>query len=128
MSGPTYPQWVSQLSERRLVELFGEVTLARGQEYVRQGRVGHIAMGSGTGGSLIQAQVSGSSSRAYQTVARYDAARGTISTSCSCPVGYDCKHGAALLWHMRTVNLRAMVPAWQRALSQVTADSRSPSR
>ncbi len=49
MSSPHYPDWVHQLSERRLVDLFGELTLARGQEYVRQGRVGHIAMGSGTG-------------------------------------------------------------------------------
>lgn len=35
MSAAKYPDWVHQLSERRLVELFGEVTLARGQEYVR---------------------------------------------------------------------------------------------
>ncbi len=125
MSGPAYPEWVLQLTERRLVELFGEVTLARGQEYVRQGRVGHIAMGSGTGGSLIQGQVRGSSARAYQTVARYWADSGAISTSCSCPIGYDCKHGAALLWHMRTVNLRALTPAWQRALAQVTAETRT---
>jgi superfamily II DNA or RNA helicase len=125
MSGPNYPEWVLQLSERRLVELFGEVTLARGQEYVRQGRVGHIAIGSGTGGSLIQAQVRGSSARAYQTVARYQADSGLISTSCSCPIGYNCKHGAALLWHMRTVNLRALTPAWQRALAQVTAETRT---
>ena len=73
MSSPHYPDWVHQLSERRLVDLFGELTLARGQEYVRQGRVGHIATGSGTAGSLIQAQVRGSSYRSYQTVARYDA-------------------------------------------------------
>lgn len=122
MSGPTYPDWVHQLSERRLVEMFGEVTLARGQEYVRQGRVGQVAMGSGTGGSLIQAQVRGSATRAYQTVARYQAATGTITTSCSCPIGYECKHGAALLWHMRTANLLALTPAWQRALAQVTGE------
>ncbi len=123
MSGPTYPEWVDHLSERRLVELFGEVTLARGQEYVRQGRVGHIAMGSGTGGSLIQAQVRGTSARAYQTVARFHADTGDITTACSCPMGSNCKHGAALLWHMRTVNLHANVPAWQRALAQVTAET-----
>ncbi len=127
MSGRSYPEWVDALSERRLVELFGEVTLARGQEYVRQGRVGHIATGSGTGGTLIQAQVSGSGPRAYQTVARHNVATGAVSTSCSCPVGVSCKHGAALLWHMRTVNLRALTPAWQRALEQVTAGARAAS-
>lgn len=121
MSVPKYPAWVADLSERRLVEVFGEVTLARGQEYVRLGRVGHIAVGSGTGGSLVQAQVQGSAYRGYQVVARYNAANGSISTSCSCPVGYDCKHGAALLWHMRVQALRALTPEWQRALEQVTA-------
>jgi hypothetical protein len=128
MSGSTYPDWVHELSERRLVDLFGELTLARGQEYVRQGRVGHIATGSGTGGSLVQAQVRGSSYRAYQTVARHDARTGAVSTSCSCPIGYNCKHGAALLWHMRTVNLRALTPAWQRALTDIAAEARSTSR
>lgn len=124
----TYPDWVHELGERRLVELFGEVTLARGQEYVRQGRVGHIVTGSGTGGSLVQAQVRGSSYRTYQTVARYHADTGAITTSCSCPVGFSCKHGAALLWHMRTVSLRALVPAWQRALEQITSEARTTSR
>ncbi|MGV8908858.1 MAG: SNF2-related protein [Propionicimonas sp.] len=125
MNAPTYPDWVDQLSERRLVELFGEVTLARGQEYVRQGRVGHIAMGSGTGGTLIQSQVRGSAVRAYQTVARYQADSATISTSCSCPIGHDCKHGAALLWHLRTMKLRDSIPPWQRALAQITAEAPS---
>ncbi len=124
MSSPHYPDWVHQLSERRLVDLFGELTLARGQEYVRQGRVGHIATGSGTAGSLIQAQVRGSSYRSYQTVARYDAGTSAITLSCSCPVGRNCKHGAALLWHMRTVNLRALTPAWQRALTDLAAEAR----
>ncbi|MCB0912682.1 MAG: hypothetical protein KDB60_13795, partial [Propionibacteriaceae bacterium] len=127
MSGGKYPDWVHELGERRLVELFGEVTLARGQEYVRQGRVGHIVTGSGTGGSLVQAQVRGSSYRSYQTVARYHADTGAVTTSCSCPVGSSCKHGAALLWHMRTVNLRALVPAWQRALEQITTQARPTS-
>ncbi len=125
MSASSYPDWVDELSERRLVELFGDVTLARGQEYVRQGRVGHIATGSGTGGSLVQAQVRGSSYRSYQTVVRHDAATGAVSTSCSCPVSGNCKHGAALLWHMRTVNLRQQTPAWQRALTDITAESRT---
>ncbi len=128
MSVSKYPEWVHQLSERRLVDLFGEVTLARGQEYVRQGRVGHIAVGSGTNGSLVQAQVRGSSYRNYQTVARYDAADGSLRTSCSCPIGWNCKHGAALLWHMRTVNLRALTPAWQRALTDITAEARAVAR
>lgn len=85
-------------------------------------------MGSGTGGSLVQAQVRGSAYRSYQTVARYQADTGEIRTSCSCPIGWNCKHGAALLWHMRTVNLRALTPAWQRALTEITAESHASAR
>ena len=128
MSSRQYPEWVHQLTERRLVDMFGELTLARGQEYVRQGRVGHIAVGSGTGGSLVQAQVRGSSYRSYQTVVRHHADSGQITASCSCPVGRDCKHAAAVLWHMRTVSLRAVVPAWQRALSGITQEARASVR
>ena len=51
MANPKYPLWVTQLSERRLAETFRSDTLARGQSYADQGRVGQVAVGSGTGGS-----------------------------------------------------------------------------
>ena len=115
-----YPAWVSSLSDSRLAQLFPRDTIARGRAYAEQGRVGHIAVGSGTGGSLVQAQVRGTSYYAYATVLRYEAAGDTVTSTCSCPVRHNCKHGVALLWHMRTVNLRALTPAWQRALTEVT--------
>lgn len=116
-----YPAWVSDLSEPRIAQMFTRDTIARGRAYAEQGRVGHIAVGSGTGGSLVQAQVRGSSYHAYATVLRHDAATNSLSSTCSCPVRHSCKHAVALLWHMRTVNLRALTPAWQRALTEVTA-------
>ncbi|MFT4294926.1 MAG: SNF2-related protein [Micropruina sp.] len=123
MNAPKYPAWVHELSERDLVELFGAATLSRGQGYVEQGRVGSISTGSGGAGSLVQARVRGSSYRVYQTVVSYEAATGQVTTSCSCPVRQRCKHAAALIWHMRLVNQRALTPAWQRALTEVTAGS-----
>ncbi len=124
MANPKYPAWVSQLSEQQLLDAFGVDTLNRGKAYATQGRVGHIAVGSGTGGSLVQAQVRGSSYRSYATVVRYDPPTGLLVSTCSCPMRHHCKHGAALLWHMRTVNLRALTPAWQLALTEVTADAK----
>ncbi|MBK8445326.1 MAG: hypothetical protein IPL41_00990 [Micropruina sp.] len=123
MANPKYPAWVSQLSERQLVDTFGSDTLKRGQAYAAQSRVGHIAVGSGTGGSLVQAQVRGSSYYSYATVVRHIAATDTLISTCSCPVRSNCKHGAALVWHMHTVNMRALTPAWQLALDEVTADA-----
>ena len=127
MTNPRYPAWTHELGERRLVEMFGELTLARGQEYAREGRVTQIAVGSGTGGSLIQAQVRGSGYRSYQTLARQYASTDTVVTTCSCPVRAACKHGAALLWHLRTANLRALTPAWQRALNEIVGQVAAPS-
>ena len=127
VTNPRYPAWTHELGERRLVEMFGELTLARGQEYAREGRVTQIAVGSGTGGSLIQAQVRGSGYRSYQTLARQYASTDTVVTTCSCPVRAACKHGAALLWHLRTANLRALTPAWQRALNEIVGQVAAPS-
>ncbi len=123
-----YPPWTHELGERRLVEMFGELTLARGQEYAREGRVTQVAVGSGTGGSLIQAQVRGSAIRPYQTLARQHAGSGAVTTACSCPVHSACKHGAALLWHLRTANLTALKPAWQRALTEIVGQASTPAR
>ncbi len=128
MTAPKYPAWVHQLSERDLTDLFGASTLSRGQSYADEGRVGSITGGSGESGSVVQARVRGSSYRVYQTVVRHDAATGEISTSCSCPVRMHCKHAAALVWHMRLVNVRALTPAWQRALTEVTAGTSSVGR
>jgi len=123
MANPKYPLWVTQLSERRLAETFRSDTLARGQSYADQGRVGQVAVGSGTGGALVQAQVRGQSYHSYATVLRHDSATDAVQSTCSCPVRHNCKHGAALLLHMREVNQRALIPAWQRALTEVTAGS-----
>ena len=51
MPNLTYPAWVSDLSEPRIAQMFTRDTIARGRAYAEQGRVGHIAVGSGTGGS-----------------------------------------------------------------------------
>jgi len=121
MAEPTYPTWTHALSEQRLAETFGMLTLIRGKEYADGGRVGHIAVGAAPTGSVVQAQVRGSSYRSYSTVVAYDARTDRVSSTCSCPVRLDCKHGAALIWRMRTVNVRVLTPAWHRALTEITA-------
>ncbi|MFT4216333.1 MAG: DEAD/DEAH box helicase [Micropruina sp.] len=123
-----YPSWVHQLSERDLTGMFGATTMSRGKAYAEQGRVGNIGIGSGDTGSVVQARVRGSSYRSYQTVVRHDAATGEIATNCSCPVRLRCKHSAALIWHMRVVNQRVLTPAWQRALTEVTAGTEAHGR
>ncbi len=128
MTTARYPAWVHQASERDLTGLFGATTLSRGQAYAEQGRVGNIGVGFADNGSVVQARIRGSSYRVYQTVVSHDAASGAIGTNCSCPVRQRCKHAAALVWHMRLANERALTPAWQRALAEVTAGTIQPGR
>ena len=123
MSTARHPAWAHTLSEQALLATFDQGTLERGRAYAEQGRVGHIVQGSGTGGTLVQAKVRGSSYHLYTTVVRYESGAQRLSSSCSCPVHVNCKHGAAVVWHMRAVNLRALTPAWERALAEITAEA-----
>ncbi|WP_264702325.1 DEAD/DEAH box helicase [Micropruina sonneratiae] len=116
------------MSERALAELFGATTLARGQEYAKQGRVGHITVAQGGASTIVQAEVRGSAFRSYHTVVTRTAGTGTLVATCTCPVRSRCKHSAALLWHMRTVSVRAATPSWQRALSEIAESARPAER
>ena len=77
----------------------GETSFSRGRAYANKGRVRNVKA-SADNGSLA-GNVQGSAGRPYTvqvTLARKSDAGFTIKTSnCSCPVGYACKHVAALL-------------------------------
>ena len=124
MSAGAFPEWSRHTSERQLLRLFGNNTLARGQEYAREKRVERVTSGSNGGRSVVQAQVRGSRGRAYQVVIRRDDDSGELHVRCSCPIGFECKHGAAVLWYLATLDRRtAAVASWQRALAGITAEA-----
>jgi superfamily II DNA or RNA helicase len=69
-----------------------------GIAYQRSGRVGHFKFDAASG--TIEGRVRGSGGNSYrQTImVRPGGKRGpTISGACSCPVGFNCKHVAAVL-------------------------------
>ncbi len=123
-SEPNDPAWAAGLTEQLLVSAFGRETLARGQQYAAQGRVGHVSVGSGTDGTVAQAQVRGSGFHTYLTVV-HQMPDGRILASCSCPVRFACKHAAAILWQLRTTALSQRTPQWQRALADIAAEAGS---
>ncbi|MGY1722705.1 DEAD/DEAH box helicase [Blastococcus sp. SYSU DS0533] len=83
------------LTDAVLRRSVGDDAWRRGAAYARDGRITQIWR-SPTGPE-VSAVVVGSQGRIYQTVAQYDAAAARWWGKCSCPVGYDCKHVAALL-------------------------------
>lgn len=76
---------------------FSSTTLKRGLAYQRRGRVRDLAIADD--GATISARVVGS--RQYRVsigVLQADPERSRFATDCSCPIGLDCKHAAAVLY------------------------------
>ncbi|MHA7177970.1 DEAD/DEAH box helicase [Arthrobacter sp. Sr24] len=83
-----------------LRNLVGQAAMHRGLEYESADRVGRITWDENK--MSLQGRVLGSRSSEYETLVyfREDKSGITIeSTDCDCPVGWDCKHVAALVLH-----------------------------
>lgn len=84
-------------------EDFEPATFERGMTYARQGRATvESVQATSENGLLISGHCRGSAGKTYEVAVWLDAdpADGQLfvsDTDCSCPVGIDCKHAAALL-------------------------------
>ena len=114
---------------RRTVD--GE-SLRRGAVYADQGRVSDISYSRRHG--TLSATVRGGGGRSYTTVAEYDRGAARWWGECSCPVGGDCKHVAALLRTARhalegpagtRAPARPVRPSWERALGSLVSPEAS---
>lgn len=114
----SYPEWVSQLTSSDLERRFGAGTLGRAAEYQRQARVSQIQSVD----TLVMATVRGSGFRTYHTVVNCPDGPGSLQSTCSCPVGVNCKHGAAVILQMQAVQRRRAQPRWQQALNPILTD------
>ncbi|MBI4899014.1 MAG: SWIM zinc finger family protein, partial [Actinobacteria bacterium] len=102
---------------------FGAHAVERGAEYARTGRVGEVHAGGDASTRILQAAVTGSRAREYVTLVTVRAS-GVVTSRCSCPVGENCKHGAAVVFAM--LERRQPRPDWRQALAAVAAsDTRS---
>ena len=87
-----------------LAREFSGTTALRGRSYQTQGRVRDLAFQDD--GALITARVAGSAPRPYLVeIAVYTPDLGDLpitmfETNCSCPIGIDCKHAAAVLFEV----------------------------
>ena len=111
-----HDDWPVELTDDQIISRVGHRAFERGLDYARKGRVRGISVAGD--GDIISAQSKGSGAHTYQTmVFRKQGARSAAASwagTCSCPVGSDCKHTAALL-----------IAA--RALAQAESDVAAPS-
>ena len=80
-----------KLSENIIRDIFGDKTFLKGLDYFNHSYV----LNTVKIGDILYSQVIGSSFKPYEVRAFINDTE--TSTKCTCPVGFMCKHGAALL-------------------------------
>jgi superfamily II DNA or RNA helicase len=108
----------------------------RGAVYADEGRVSDISVGRSQ--SSLSATVEGSGGRVYRTHVEFDARSPRWWGACTCPIGLNCKHVAAVLltaqWALSGPAVAPDMhpsarPAWERVLGDlVRPDSPSDHR
>ena len=99
-----FPGLAGYLQGRAWEEAFDVGALSRSRGYVTGPRIREIFLGTEEGEIMLVGVVMGSASRTYETSVVLSPP-GTIrgvedwecSSWCTCPVNFDCKHGAAVL-------------------------------
>ncbi len=89
------------LTKNSLELLFNPLYLKRGQDYFRKGMV--LRVEQKNSGKLIEASVRGSGRKTYQCRIDLVEEQGRvvdIHGNCTCPVFYNCKHVAAVLYQV----------------------------
>jgi|AGTN01.1.fsa_nt_gi Uncharacterized conserved protein len=78
-----------------LLAYFDRLTLAKGEDYFERGKVIRFVLRDST--NEVVGDVSGSRGRVYKTILYLDEHDcDLLDTECTCPIGEDCKHAAAL--------------------------------
>ena len=80
---------------QHVIEQFDFKTFSRGKNYLDQGRIQVFEENAQKG--YIYARVHGSGSKVYKV--KVSETTSGLATSCSCPVGYNCKHAVAVALH-----------------------------
>ncbi|WP_434616512.1 SNF2-related protein [Arthrobacter sp. A5] len=116
-----------------IVRLVGEPTFDRGRGYARDGAVREFSWDPGAG--LLTGIILGGAGAPYHCRINLTARGGgrlmPVGSSCSCPVGYDCKHVAATLLSSNTArvqqDMNALASAQFAAMKPALTPSGAPS-
>ena len=92
---------------------FDRSSLARAEAYANDAAIRHLEVIElhGSGELIVSADVQGTRARPYETSLAFQilGKRWFLNSSCSCPVGHDCKHGAAVALFLRKQVVAAKV-------------------
>ena len=133
-----HDDWPVRLTDDQIISRVGRGAFQRGLDYARKGRVRGIGVAGN--GDIISAQSKGSGAHIYQTMVfrKQHDQRGPEAWvgNCSCPVGANCKHVAALLITARSLAQEepdAAAPAgqvapWESRLAGLLQLERMPHR
>ena len=133
-----HDDWPVRLTDDQIISRVGRGAFQRGLDYARKGRVRGIGVAGD--GDIISAQSKGSGAHIYQTMVfrKQHDQRGPEAWvgNCSCPVGANCKHVAALLITARSLaqeEPHAAAPAgqvapWESRLAGLLQLERMPHR
>ena len=133
-----HDDWPVRLTDDQIISRVGRGAFQRGLDYARKGRVRGIGVAGG--GDIISAQSKGSGAHIYQTMVfrKQHDQRGPEAWvgNCSCPVGANCKHVAALLITARSLAQEepdvaapaGQVAPWESRLAGLLQLERMPHR
>lgn len=126
MAEPEFPL----VDAREILRVVGGAAFTRGKAYANTEHIRDFAWDPSA--ERLTGRVQGTEIPAYScsvSLARKKDAWVVSGSSCSCPVGTNCKHGAALMIHSNTLHLRSRdvffentaaapaAPAWQESLN-----------
>ena len=133
-----HDDWPVELTDDQIISRVGHRAFERGLDYARKGRVRGISVAGD--GDIISAQSKGSGAHTYQTMVfrKQHDQRGPEAWvgNCSCPVGANCKHVAALLITARSLAQEepdvaapaGQVAPWESRLAGLLQLERMPHR
>ena len=133
-----HDDWPVRLTDDQIISQVGRGAFQRGLDYARKGRVRGIGVAGN--GDIISAQSKGSGAHIYQTMVfrKQHDQRGPEAWvgNCSCPVGANCKHVAALLITARSLAQEepdvaapaGQVAPWESRLAGLLQLERTPHR
>jgi superfamily II DNA or RNA helicase len=128
-------EWFPQVEELTIARLVGALSFGRGKAYAADGRVSALRWNPAD--QTLIANVAGTDARPYRVrVALADAATarpGVRSATCTCPIGINCKHVAAVLTAAAIAGRAAeAAPAqatdagWRGLLASLTPNPEAP--
>ena len=122
-------EWLGRVSERSIRDLLGARTYQRGAAYARQGRVSKLEVDEAR--RTVSAEVHGQGASPYRTVVTATAAAGGATSRwsgrCTCPLGGDCKHVAAVMLAageaVGNAAARRAPNPWERTIAELVQTS-----